>query len=253
MKTRSPFPPLLLALLGLALGIGLVIASVIVFANTGNPTLGDVEGVEQSLSSPSSITPSSSTTTSEPVETAEARTRPLWQVNKGAGLTETDDPMRMPTGLRIEAIGVAAEIRPYGVDRATGQMDVPDNVVDVGWYQYGSSPGEPGSAVLAAHVDLAGQGPGVFFDLHRLEPGDLIGVQFDDGSAITFSVQAVATYLKPELPSEVIFSRTGPPVLTLVTCGGAFDSSISRYDSNVVVYASPRADRPRDLVEGRNT
>jgi sortase (surface protein transpeptidase) len=187
------------------------------------------------------------------VETAEARTRPIWQVNEGSGLEATGDPMRVPTGLRIEAIGVAAEIRPYGVDRATGQMDVPDNVVDVGWYKYGSSPGEPGSAVLAAHVDLLGQGPGVFFDLHRLEPGDLIGVQFDDRSEITFSVQAIATYLKLDLPSEVIFSRTGPPVLTLVTCGGAFDSSISRYDSNVVVYASPRAGHTRDLVEGRST
>jgi sortase (surface protein transpeptidase) len=178
---------------------------------------------------------------------------PLWQVNESSSLEVSEDPGRIPTDLRIEAIGVAAEIRPYGVDHDTRQMDVPDNVVDVGWYEYGSSPGEPGSAVLAAHVDLAGQGRGVFFDLHRLEPGDPIEIQFDDGSEATFSVRAKATYLKSDLPSEVIFSRSGPPVLTLVTCGGGFESSISRYDSNVVVYAWPRADQTRDLVEGRST
>jgi sortase (surface protein transpeptidase) len=250
MKRRSPFGPLLIGLLGLALGIGLAIGSVLEFTKIESPTLGDVEDVEQSLStpSPSSIATYPSTTNPEPVEAP-----PLWQVNESSSLEVSEDPGRIPTDLRIEAIGVAAEIRPYGVDPDTGQMDVPDNVVDVGWYEYGSSPGEPGSAVLAAHVDLAGQGRGVFFDLHRLEPGDPIEIQFDDGSEATFSVRAKATYLKSDLPSEVIFSRSGPPVLTLVTCGGGFDSSISRYDSNVVVYAWPRADQTRDLVEGRST
>lgn len=252
MKRPSSYAPLLLGLLGLALGIGLAIASVAEFTKTENPTLGDVEGVEQSLStpSPSSIVRSPSTTNSEPVE---APPRPLWQVNEGPSLEASEDPRRTPTVLNIEAIGVAAEIRPQGVDRATGQMDVPDNVVEVGWYEYGPAPGEPGSAVLAAHVDLVGQGRGVFFDLNRLEPGDLIVVQFDDGSEATFSVRAKATYLKADLPTEAIFSRSGPPVLTLVTCGGGFDSSISRYDSNVIVYAWPQADRQGDPAEGRST
>jgi sortase (surface protein transpeptidase) len=126
-------------------------------------------------------------------------------------------------------------------------MDVPDNTRDVAWYRYGPRPGEPGSAVLAAHVDLAGQGRGVFFSLQSLEPGEVVVVTFDDGSAVRFRVEARVTYAKEELPLEVIFSREGPPVLTLVTCGGRFDRSASRYDSNVVVYAIP-VDGPRPTL-----
>lgn len=47
------------------------------------------------------------------------------------------------------------------------------------------------------------------------------------------------TYAKDELPLDVIFSRAGAPVLTLVTCGGGFSPSEETYDSNVVVYATP--------------
>ncbi len=118
-------------------------------------------------------------------------------------------------------------------------MDVPSNVQDVAWYQFGPSPGQAGSAVLAAHVDLASQGAGVFFNLRDLEPGDIVEVDYDDGSRQTFRVEARVRYDKGEIPLDVIFATDGPPVLTLITCGGGFNPSIESYDSNVVVYAYP--------------
>jgi LPXTG-site transpeptidase (sortase) family protein len=126
----------------------------------------------------------------------------------------------------------------YGVDD-NGQMDVPDNVIEVGWYKFGPSPGEPGSAVLAAHVDLAGPGRGLFYDLGQVEVGDTVVVTYEDGDERSFQVVARSTYPKSELPLDVIFSRSGDPVLTLVTCGGGFSRSTGRYDSNVVVFAIP--------------
>jgi LPXTG-site transpeptidase (sortase) family protein len=126
----------------------------------------------------------------------------------------------------------------YGVDD-NGQMDVPDNVTEVGWYKFGPSPGEPGSAVLAAHVDLAGPGRGLFYDLGHVEVGDTVVVTYEDGDERSFQVVARSTYPKLELPLDVIFSRSGDPVLTLVTCGGGFSRSTGRYDSNVVVFAIP--------------
>ena len=146
----------------------------------------------------------------------------------------------VPVSVSIPAIGIEARVLSSGVDDETGQMEVPRSVSDVGWYEYGPSPGEPGSAVFAAHVDLASQGRGVFFDLRLLSPGDRIMVRYDDGGAAWFTVAARSIYDKEDLPLEAIFSRTGEPVLTLVTCGGGFDSSSSRYDSNVVVYAVPQ-------------
>jgi LPXTG-site transpeptidase (sortase) family protein len=145
----------------------------------------------------------------------------------------------VPIGLRIDEIEVDAPIGAYGVNQRTGEMDVPDNVTEVGWYRFGPKPGESGSAVLAAHVDLAGSGPGVFYNLRTLDEGDRLSVLYEDGSDAQFRVVARVTYEKDELPLDVIFSREGPPVLTLITCGGAFNSNISRYDSNIVVYAVP--------------
>ena len=118
-------------------------------------------------------------------------------------------------------------------------MAVPENVTDVAWYKFGPTPGEPGSAVLAAHVDLSGQGPGVFFDLRTLDVGDAVFVDYEDGSEQAFRVIARTVYDKSELPTDVIFAKGGPAVLTLITCGGDFSRSDGSYDSNVVVYAAP--------------
>jgi hypothetical protein len=142
-----------------------------------------------------------------------------------------------PVRVRIDAIGVDAVVAGLGIDPDNGQMDVPPNVSEVGWYRHGPVPGEAGSSVMAAHVDLSGPGRGVFWSLGELEPGDRIIVDYADGTSAEFSVEARNTYLKTELPLDAIFARGGTPVLTLVTCGGGFNTTIGRYDSNVVVYA----------------
>jgi hypothetical protein len=144
----------------------------------------------------------------------------------------------VPVGLRIEALDVAAPVITAG-PLPNGEMEVPEGIDEVAWYEFGPAPGEQGSAVLAAHVDLAGQGPGVFFALNSLERGARIAVDFADGSSRRFEVIDGATYQKDELDSERIFARTGAPALTLITCGGGFNPSLGRYDSNIVVFAAP--------------
>ena len=219
-----------------AIGIGAVLVIVAALAlRPGGSTSGDVAAVEAALRSEETSLPIVTTTTvfDQPDGTPSPTTTP-------APLAE-QAPIADPVGLRIGQIDVDAPVLPYGVDQR-GRMDVPDNVTDVGWYRFGPSPGQPGSAVLAAHVDLSGSGPGVFFNLRTLDEGDSIAVLHADGSEINYRVVARVTYQKDELPLDVIFSRDGPPVLTLITCGGAFDSSASSYDSNVVVYAVPDVD-----------
>jgi len=222
---------ILLLLSGVTL---IVIAALTISAD--DSTSGDIAAVESALrpneSTPLSLGPVPTTTTTLPPGTDPA-SGPSEQQPAAQG------PIAAPIGLRIDELEVDAPIDAYGVDRRTGQMDVPDNVTDVGWYKYGPSPGAPGSAVLAAHVDLAGSGPGVFFDIDSLEEGDRVVVIYEDGTNAPFRVIARARYEKEELPLDVIFSREGPPVLTLITCGGGFNRDIARYDSNIVVYAVP--------------
>ncbi len=229
-------------------GGALFVSALIAFIASPSETAGSPSSVEEALRIPPTVdlpepelvttdalperpdeSPGSSTTVADSEQAAPDDPKPP----EGAEIAQ------QPVGLRIDALDVDAPIDPYGVVAATGQMDVPDNVTDVAWYKFGPSPGEGGSAVLAAHVDLAGQGPGVFFGLRDLEPDDLVHVAYDDGSEQAFRVVARTVYDKDELPTDVLFSRSGPPVLTLITCGGDFSSADRRYDSNVVVYAVP--------------
>jgi LPXTG-site transpeptidase (sortase) family protein len=141
-----------------------------------------------------------------------------------------------PTSLDIGALDVrAAPVVPVGV-KPEGGMEVP-GVREVGWYEFGSRPGDPGSAVLAAHIAYDGV-DGVFRHLADLAPGDAITVSFADGAVRTFAVTELAQYDKSGLPAD-IWSREGPERLVLVTCGGEFDDATDSYEDNVVAYASP--------------
>lgn len=142
-----------------------------------------------------------------------------------------------PTRVRIPALGIDAPVTALGV-AASGEMDVPRDAQTVAWYEYGPSPGQEGSAVLAAHVDYDGV-RGAFFDLAQLDAGDQVTVELADGRAWTFAVEERASVAKEVLPIDELFRRDGPPVLTLITCGGEFDAATRSYRSNVVVRAVP--------------
>jgi sortase (surface protein transpeptidase) len=142
-----------------------------------------------------------------------------------------------PARLVIEAIAIEAPIVALGVDAATGDMEVPDNVDEVGWYRFGPVPGGPGSAVMAAHVDLAGEGPGVFYNLDHLAKGDAIEIALTDGGSLRFLVTDSARVPKVDLDVVSLFSPDGDPLLRLVTCGGAFDRASGSYQDNIVVTA----------------
>jgi hypothetical protein len=141
-----------------------------------------------------------------------------------------------PVRLRLPDLGIDAPIAAVGYDR--GEMEIPARADTVGWYRYGAAPGSPGSAVLAAHVAWGGQA-GVFADLRLVEVGAVVEVDFSDGATRRFRVAALASYDKQGLPVQEIFRREGDPVLTLITCGGAFNPSLRSFEDNVVAYAVP--------------
>ncbi len=148
-------------------------------------------------------------------------------------------PVVPPARIALPSLGLDAPIVPVGVE-PDGQMEVPGDVGEVGWYRHGpASQDGSGSMVLAGHVDSRTEGRGVFFDLRRLAPGDEVRVVDADGTRTTWVVTGRSTIAKPEVPLEELFRRDGPPRLVLVTCGGDFDADRGSYRSNVVVIAEP--------------
>ena len=144
-----------------------------------------------------------------------------------------------PAQVRIGTIAAAAPVVAVGVDER-GAMAVPEDVRTVGWYRFGSRPGSlSGSAVLSGHVDDRVQGRGVFAALGDVEPGDLVEVELTDGTRLGYRVRTVEQVAKDALPADELFARSGPPRLTLITCGGDFDWTTRTHTENVVVTAEP--------------
>jgi sortase (surface protein transpeptidase) len=142
----------------------------------------------------------------------------------------------LPVSLTIPAIGVRTRLIRVGLT-TRGTMQVPASTLVAGWYTYSSRPGALGSAVIVGHIDSY-RGPGVFFRLRLLRPGDQLYVTRADGSIAAFRVYAVRTYPKATFPIGSVYGSAPDPELRLITCGGAFDYRARSYLSNVVVYSS---------------
>jgi len=147
-----------------------------------------------------------------------------------------------PSLLTVPRLGVSVALGTLG-ENPDGTVQVPSTPQQAGWFDLGPTPGTLGSAVILGHVD-SWRGPGVFFTLRTLAPGDQIDVTLADGVTAQFSVTSVQTYLKQAFPAEQVYGSHGVSSLQLVTCGGAFDSSTGSYLSNVVVYSTLEGSTP---------
>jgi hypothetical protein len=141
-----------------------------------------------------------------------------------------------PVYLSIPVIGVHTRLIRLGLT-ARGTMQVPASTSVAGWYTGSPPPGQVGSAVIVGHIDSY-RGPGVFFRLRLLRPGDRVYVRHANGTLTVFRVYAGHTYAKDHFPTQQIYGPVPGPELRLITCGGTFDAAIGSYLSNVVVYAA---------------
>ncbi|WP_035306318.1 class F sortase [Actinokineospora inagensis] len=161
---------------------------------------------------------------------------PTWSIDTASIGTATDTTTApRPTRLRIPAIGVDTPLVDINVD-GTGAL-IPPTAPDIaGWFTAGPAPGAIGPALLAGHVDSRA-GPGVFFRLVDLRPGDRVEVDRADGSRAVFGVVSTTRTPKAAFPTDAVYAPTPGPELRLVTCGGTFDRAIRSYRDNVIVQA----------------
>ena len=181
------------------------------------------------MSTTTTAAATTTTTTIAPIVTHDARV--------GVGVlipaAEADAPVRV----EVPSIGADGPVRPGGVD-ASGGLEIPGEAKELVWWKYGPTPGDPGSAVIAGHLDWK-HIAGVFNRLDEVQPGDMVTVTYASGGTQAFVVDTVELVDKPAVAVNGTFSRDGEPVLRLVTCGGDFDYDVHHYRSNVVVTAHP--------------
>ena len=148
-------------------------------------------------------------------------------------------PVASPVSLTIPLIGVQTQLITLGLD-AGGALQVPSSTSVAGWYTGSPRPGSVGSAIIVGHIDSL-TGPGVFYRLAELRPGNDVYVKRADGTTAEFRVTSVQTYLKDHFPTQTVYGPTPDAELRLITCGGAFDAATGHYLSNIVVYATELA------------
>jgi sortase (surface protein transpeptidase) len=147
--------------------------------------------------------------------------------------------MEQPVRIQIPALKVNAPIIPAAVDSA-GALAVPANVVQAAWFQAGNAPGQPGTAIIAAHVDFQGA-LGLFNGLHTLPRGAAIYVTDASGHVRVFHA-TTGTLASKSDPSTVeslaaAAAKPGQPRLALITCGGDLNYAKHSYYDNFVLLA----------------
>ncbi|RZU31718.1 class F sortase [Blastococcus saxobsidens] len=225
-SSRRPSPRTWMAL-AVALAVVAVVAVVVVVTGQQQAPTPAAAGTERSQ--PAVPAPASPT---EPSGTPAEPTAPA-------------EPVAEPVSVGIPSIDVTSELLRLDLND-DGTVEVPPLEPDdkAGWYQRGPAPGAVGPAVILGHVDSAEHGPGIFFDLGALEPGDEVTVDRADGTVAVFAVDRVEVHPKDEFPTIEVYGNTDDAQLRLITCGGDFDSAVRSYEDNVIAFATLTGTRP---------
>jgi sortase (surface protein transpeptidase) len=223
-----------------AAGIGLVFAGAVMMLIPGAPDRAPSVPLNKDVTvlpvpSPNKVTapgaPSTGSTSSPPSTTSVVVPPQSSQV----GVAVPAKPIENGVRISIPAIGVDAPVVSLGLN-SDGTLQVPSSFSVAGWWSGGPFPGQPGPAVIVGHVASVA-GPGVFYRLGQLVPGDLITVSQPSGSSVIFTVVRSVEVSKSNFPTQLVYGPIADAGLRLITCTGTFDSSTGHFDDNLIVFA----------------
>jgi len=153
----------------------------------------------------------------------------------------TDVPTEAPTPTPTPYDGAVARLKlpKFNVDSAieaigllpTNTLDTPRNPYNTGWYDiegYGK-PGFGSNSVFSAHVDYFPNIKGPFYNLAKLQLGDIVIVTMDDGTEYQYQIIRTKRYDVRTIPmGDLIWPQDRPEGkewVTLITCGGRFQQT----------------------------
>ena len=141
-----------------------------------------------------------------------------------ASPSPTPDPTPIPPPLKkapfhlvIDKIGVDAPVVPEGLD-ANQVPIVPLDNFEVAWYTFSAQPGTGSNAVFAGHVTWGG--PGVFYYLNQLAPGDVVKLQADNGDQLIYTVTDSFMVDENDKDALTVMDPTSDDVVTIISCDG---------------------------------
>lgn len=124
----------------------------------------------------------------------------------------------------IEKIGLDGQVVTMGLDEDHVPL-VPDNPNDIVWYDFSTLPGWGSNAVFSGHVDWTLHGvpvTGVFYDLRKVEVGDIIKIRLEDGTEYQYKVFANVAVPYDDPEALKVMGTTPTEMITIITCGGTW-------------------------------
>jgi LPXTG-site transpeptidase (sortase) family protein len=143
-----------------------------------------------------------------------------------------------PRYIIIPAINVpTTRVRPLGLIE-NNRVAVPSNIYDAGWYTGSAKPGQPGAVFIYGHIS-SWQAKGVFYDLHKLQAGDIINITRGDGKKYSYQVVSTRVYSHDHVDMRSVLSPvdSGVPGLNLMTCTGKVIKRTSEFSERLVVFS----------------
>lgn len=146
-------------------------------------------------------------------------------------------PDDQPRVLIYQKLGIRSRIKPVG-QSINKEPIAPTNIFDVGWLKSSPAPGTNGAALLNGNVVGPTQN-GVLRVLGRAAVGDLIHVEFGDGSMRTFSVAQVVHYDADKVDFRALgesadSARAG---LNIISMQGRFNAKTNQFEQRTAVFA----------------
>lgn len=145
----------------------------------------------------------------------------------------------VPTKITFPRFNIECDIVPVGLD-SKDRMAVASSHKIATWYMYGASPGQKGNAILASHVRWQGQA-GFFSILPKLELGEEVLIDFDNGTQTVFVVTLNEFYYLEEMPAWVMHLG-GEGRVTLITCAGRHLRSINDSEARTIVLLKEKSE-----------
>lgn len=143
----------------------------------------------------------------------------------------------LPISIRIESVDIDAPVEQQQI--VDGVMQDPSGPFVVSWYKETGRLGEANNMVMAGHLDYWDVGEAVFYNVWKVQPGEIIQVLGKDDQIYEFEVDWVRNFtvdeLTPEVIQEEIVGPTPVETITLITCGGPFDFQAGQYKERIVI------------------
>lgn len=137
-----------------------------------------------------------------------------------------------PRYLTVPKLGISrARVLAMGINEK-GELDTPNNIFDVGWYESSGRPGYGSTMMIDGHNG----GPhvnGVFKQLPSLKNGDVIEIERGDGKLFKYEVVENNTISLDEADHYMLTAAKSPisgrESLTLISCTGEWSQQRGTY------------------------